>query len=221
MRRAIVAGAVVLLAATGICFVPFLASERPVHAATVTPPPLFERAKIRLRAGERLCVRPVVLVTDAEVVRVLGRTGGGAGARLHVEASAPGYRATGSAVARGPDGTPIDVPITPPDRDVEGEVCLTASAPLALGATTEARSSSRAVSFVDGREVEPDVVLSFLERRPATLAGRAGEVVRRASAFRPDPIGPWTFWLLGPLAALGIPAGLLWALAATLRSTDR
>lgn len=70
---------------------------------------------------------------------------------------------------------------------------------------------------VDGEPTSSDVAIRF--QQPAqSLLSRFGQVADRAALFRPGWVGPWTYWLLAALVALGIPALLAVALRGALRA---
>jgi hypothetical protein len=220
-RFAALAGAIVVIGLLGLVGVPFLTKQRPVHAATPTPPPLFVQTPVRLRAGATACVHGFVLPTDAEVARLTPITQGRPTSPLAIALRGPGYRY--ATTARGyPGDAPLDVPIRAPSAAIPGQICLrnAGSTAISLVGTTETRSSSRAVTTVDGRPVQADLVLSFFERRPSSLLGRAGDVMRRAAAFHPAPIRAWTFWVLAIAIVVAVPGTALWALSRSLRETD-
>jgi hypothetical protein len=215
------AGAAVLAVVVGAAFIPFLTRERVVHAGTPTPPPLFERSPLSLGARDVACVRDFVLPSDAEVLRVIPLTDGRPPAPLRITLRATGYRFTTTVRDYG-DGVALDVRTRPPARALPAVACLRNTGPgrVALVATTEARSSSRATTLVNDRPVAEDVALLFLERQPASVLSRLGDVMRRAAAFRPSPIGAWTFWTLAALVIVGIPAATFWALHRAVTEED-
>jgi len=75
---------------------------------------------------------------------------------------------------------------------------------------------------VDGRTRDADLRLVFLRERPRSALSLVPEMFRRAALFRPTWVGPWTFWALLALVALGAPLLLAAALsAATADQADR
>jgi hypothetical protein len=70
---------------------------------------------------------------------------------------------------------------------------------------------------IDGRDQGTDLTL-FFTTDSRSAAALLPEVFDRASLFRPAWVGPWTFWLLGALLLLAVPALLTLALVATARS---
>lgn len=75
------------------------------------------------------------------------------------------------------------------------------------------RNSSVAV---DGREHATDLTLTFTTASRSVLS-QLPAVFDRASLFRPAWVGPWTFWLLGGLLVLAVPALLGMALRDAFR----
>jgi hypothetical protein len=70
---------------------------------------------------------------------------------------------------------------------------------------------------LEGRPVRPDLALVFLRERSISALSLLPEMFRRAALFHPGWVGAWTFWLLGGLFLVLVPALLAWAVAASAR----
>ena len=71
-----------------------------------------------------------------------------------------------------------------------------------------------------GAELHPgkgDMRIVFLRSEPRSALAQLPDMFDRATRFRPDAVGEWTFWLLLVAVAAGIPA----LLAVAVRSTRR
>lgn len=191
------------------------------HAATSSTPVRRDAATVplTLAPGSRLCVQQVTLDTDGEVARLallsVDRSG-----RLRVTAAAPGHRSDGSVAlaphAPGGEAALVDVPLTPPPSARIGEVCLaTSGATVQLAGTADPRALTRSTGTLDGTPQREAVSLTLLEARPRSSLARVGQFADRAAAL--SPAGPWLFWTLLPLLALGVPALVAAALYRALR----
>jgi hypothetical protein len=74
-----------------------------------------------------------------------------------------------------------------------------------------ARSSS---AFLGRTPLGSDLALEFERRESRSLTSLAPTVIDRAALFRANVIGPWTYYLLGLLVILAVPALLVRALRA-------
>ena len=72
-------------------------------------------------------------------------------------------------------------------------------------------------SSVDGHPGRGDMRIVFLRSEPRSALSLVPDMFDRATRFRPDVVGEWTFWLLLVGVAAGIPA----LLALALRSARR
>jgi hypothetical protein len=59
--------------------------------------------------------------------------------------------------------------------------------------------------------------ISFLRTAPRSTLDLLGDAFRRASVFRPEWVGAWTFWLLLGFIGIGAPTALALALACAER----
>jgi len=74
-------------------------------------------------------------------------------------------------------------------------------------------------SFVEGAGTGLDVALDFQRREPRSLASLIPAMLDRAALFRAQWIGTWTYWLLGALVLLAVPALLVRAVRDAARDT--
>jgi hypothetical protein len=220
MSRWVVLPAVVTCALAAVLFGRFLTEDRELVAAVPSPRPVFQVSLIRVPPGEQLCISDVTIPEDARQLRVQVGTFGRPGPELDFTLRAPGYSDRVRVPAGYPDSALITAAMDPPTTARLGDVCVThrGAAPIALVGTEEARTVSRPEGDVGGKVAEGDTYLAFYERGWASALDRAGEIVNRMSAFRPAVVGPWLLWPLLALVVLGVPAGVLWAALAAVRS---
>ena len=130
---------------------------------------------------------------------------------------------TGALLARGalPGGYP-DIgtrslerialsPAVPEDTRIA--VCLrnTGTSRVAIYGNADVATSASTL-YKDGRPAGADAALSF-SRESRSVLSLFGLSADRAALFKAGWVGPWTFWLLAALVALGVPALLAFALA--------
>lgn len=202
-----------------------------VGAAATLLPPLLERGTgtsstpvrrdlvsrdVVLGPGRRVCVANVALNRDSAVVRMWVRSVAAPGATLRVVATAASYRASGLVVLpprpAAPGGTALDVSIAPPPSATAGTLCVAQASgeTVALVGTDHPRALVRTSASLDGVPLERAPSLTLLQARERSPLARSGELVDRAAAL--SPFGPWLFWALIPLLALGLPALVVTAL---------
>lgn len=80
-------------------------------------------------------------------------------------------------------------------------------------------ATSASSLYKDGRPAGADAALSF-SRESRSVLSLFGLSADRASLFKAGWVGPWTFWLLAALVAVGVPALLAFALARAGRADD-
>ncbi|WP_157591796.1 hypothetical protein [Solirubrobacter soli] len=213
-RRPITVAAAVVCLVAAAFFVPFLLRDHDLVASTPSPRPLFNVTPLALPANQPLCISRVTIPPDARQVRFTAITGGAPGPELAVTLAAPGYSARATVPAGYADATTVAPRITPPPDARLGTVCIArrGNTPVSLTATAETRTQSRPEGRIDGAPVDADAYLAFYEGATGTPLAHLGDIVDRASAFRPGIVGPWLLWPLLALAVLGVPAGVVWAL---------
>lgn len=80
-------------------------------------------------------------------------------------------------------------------------------------------ATSGSTLLKDGRPATADASLSFTRASRSDLS-LFGVSADHASLFKAGWVGPWTFWLLAALVALGVPVLLAFALARAGREDD-
>lgn len=78
--------------------------------------------------------------------------------------------------------------------------------------------SSPGRAYVGGRRTDGNLRLVFLRSDSPSALSLVPDMFERAALFRPEPVGPWTFWLLLVLIAGGVPLLLAAALRAAIRT---
>ena len=175
-----------------------------------------ERVLAVATADRAVCQRDVGVGGGFDTIELLVGTYGRPGPPLVVDVRDAG---SGAAVASGrlPAGTadnrPARVRVAPEvARGRTVDVCVrTAARRVALYGGAQADLATTA--FVDGRPLDGDLRLSFHRSEPRSALGLVPDIAARAALWRPDPIGPWAFWVLFAAVAVGLPALLASALA--------
>jgi hypothetical protein len=219
MSRWVVIPAALTCAVAAVLFAPFLLRERDLVASTPSPRPLFDVTFIPVPSGGRLCASDVTIPRDARQLRFQVRTFGRPGPPLQVSLRAPGYGAQAQVAAGYPDLATLAAPVRPPARDRLGSVCIEqrGRGEIALTGTTETRTLSRPRGSVNGGPVPADAYLAFYEGREASALSRVEAMIDRATAFRSSGVGPWLLWPLLVLTVVGVPAGIVLAVAKAAR----
>jgi hypothetical protein len=200
-----VALAVLALAAArderGVAFSLNAESERVLAVATV------ER---------EVCQRDVGVGGDFDTVELLVGTYGRPGPPLVVsvrDADSGAAVASGRLPAGAVDNRAARVRVAPEvARGRSVDVCVRAAARRVALYGGAQQSDLVTTAFVDGRALEGDLRMAFRRSEPRSALALAPEVFRRAALFRPDPVGPWAFWVLLGAVAIGLPALLAGAL---------
>jgi hypothetical protein len=213
-RRGVLAAGAIVCAAVAVLAVLWLTEQRTFVASVPQPPPLDETALVAVRGGESVCVREIAITPRSEVAQFRVGTRGRPAVPLTVVASGPGgYRSRTAVAPRWKDNDLVGVRVAPPPRALHGAFCVRNDGRRAIDVYAANDRSRTVVSTqVDGRDVDPNVQLTFLEAEASTIAARAGEVADELEAFRPAVVGPWLVWPLAVLVVAGIPLGLVWAL---------
>jgi hypothetical protein len=203
-------------------FVPFMADDRPVIAATPSLDGLFSREEVKVRRGQQACTKPVPLDPTVRRVSLVLHARGTTAAPLALELRGPGYVGRGRFV-----GYPAGGPVTavaaldrPPPAAADGELCLRNEGRRAVGlvGTDEPVSLSLPATAVDGKPVgEIDPAITFLDGPPASLLDRFGTVLGRASDFTGGAMPLWLLWPLAVVFLLAVPAGVAVSVFAGLR----
>ena len=200
---------------------PWLLRERPAVSSTpiIRPPSVV--GELQLRPGREACVSDVLFTPEAEEVKVqVTRTRQDAGPPLELTASAPGYRARGT--ARGGYGPRQDLEVAlPPARGQEagGRLCVRNAGRTDVWflGTVEERALATQRTTIDGAPAPVQLAVTLQEAEPRSLLARTGELLDRAAAFRPAYLGPAVLWLLLASVALVVPAAALAGFRRALR----
>ncbi len=206
---------VLILAALLAWGVPWLTKARTDTTATPTPPPFAAIAPVVLKPGAQACASNVALSTDTRVAVVLSAKFAGTGPPLRVTASARGYRGEGAIEGgyHGLESLPATIPAPP--RDAIGTICVENRGRRAaqLQGTTEGRIQNRSETRVDGEVVPEKLTLLLTTGQSPALVDRIGQTFDRIAAFKPPIVGSFSLALLALLVVVGVPAGVLYAIA--------
>jgi hypothetical protein len=223
MRSAALAGAlIVLLLDAAIVVIPFLDRDREMLTTTPQPPPLTALALVALPGGARACLDRASMDERSERALIRVGTYGGPPSALRLEIAGPGVREAVAVPPTYADSTVVSVPVDPPSDPVVARVCIRNQGhrQVALYAGGDRYSSyagaerySRSETRVDGRPVRGNFELAFAEGGDQALAARLPAAVERMQGFRPG--APWLTWIVGVLFLAGVPAGAVWAFAAS------
>ena len=201
-------------------WLPCLTASREVISQTPSPPALYDATPVRLRGHDVACLQGVTFDRDSEVVGLTLAEPPARHVALVLSAAAPGYRAR--ATAR-PESVSVRAPIAPPARSTIGRLCIANAGrgAIALAGTAEPGTASRPVASVNGAPIGPDIAVSLYRRRRSSYLARAGDILRHASTYTWGVLGPAALALLAVVLLVGVPAGVLWGLADSLREDSR
>jgi hypothetical protein len=202
--------------------IPWLTKQRQDTTSTPTPPPFAAIAPIALKGGSVVCEDQVALSPQTGAAVVLSARFTGDGPPLRVVASAPGYEGDATVPAGYRADQALRVALPAPPRNAIGTVCIrnTGRRAIALQGTTEGRIQNRSTTSVDDKVITAKLSLVLTESRDRSLADRPGEVLDRVAAFKPPYVGRVSLALLALLVLLGVPAGVLYAIARGLAEDD-
>jgi hypothetical protein len=173
-----------------------------------------------LRPGVAACQRRVLVVEGFRAVEITPTALGHHGTPpLAVEVRDSRTRrrlAMGSVPGGYPDHLRRPVPVGSVRAGARVDVCVVNRGEHRIGLAGGKAESVPDSPLVVGalRDERRALTLRFLRGHPRSVLSQVPVIFRRASLFRPGWVGPWTFWLLGALVALGVPALLSRALAA-------
>lgn len=222
MRRpvvtAVVTGVVFVVAAV-LLFDRALGEERVRIATVVTPSPTLTESPVVLPAGKRLCITRTLLSPRAEIAElVVSEQQKRPTPALDVVAVGAGYRSAARIAATEPGRHAVTARIEPPDRDIIGQFCVRARGrAVVLVGTTEFRSITRSISFIDGEQISPDPALTFYTAEKVSALGELGGIVDRMTIARGFLGAGWIVWSLLVLVAIGVPVAVLVVLYRALR----
>jgi hypothetical protein len=208
---ALLAGCAAAAAATAVVGA---ADERSLAFTTNVRP---MQPVVTAQPGEEACQVGVEAVADFDTLELLPGTGRAAGPPLVATVrTLPELRvlATGRLPAGARDNRSARLRL---DRAVERdgliEVCLRNAGRREVAFYGGPTIESQGHSAAGGRLGTGDMRIVFLRGEPRSALAQVPDMFERATRFRPDVVGEWTFWVLLVLVAGGIPA----LLAAALR----
>jgi hypothetical protein len=203
-------GLVLFVAAALVWAVPFLTREQEYRAVTPQPEPLFTTATLPLPGGGQACMEGAVVDPLSQVARI--RVAAGRPVPLELTLGGSGYDVAPTYRV----GEPISVPVEPPVEAVATTICVRNLGEQGVElAAADDRTNARHPVTVDGQRFPQNFVIVFAEREPRSLADGLPTSLERAGAFR--PVSAALLWPLLALFVVGVPLGVLYALA----SSDR
>jgi hypothetical protein len=225
MRKGLLAGVLVLFALWFVVrAVPFLDRGRPATYATPTIQPTEPAAlvPIAVKGGKSVCADQIPWGPDARYVQFTLTGSKRPSSPLRIVATGPGYRAT----TRLPEGAAAGdvmqtVAITPARTEIpNGTLCVVNEGrhQIKLYGINPGRGSSPSTTKVDGKPIEPELSITVLTNLSQSLTARLGTIASHIAAFR--PLTGWQVFLLGLLAAFGVPVAVGVALARAAAEDD-
>ena len=212
------------LAALAACYLAVLAPALKAERVPVISTPglggLNSRSVISIPSGKKACTKPIYLTPSANRIQYLlaGPPPRTDGIGLTVTGSGLASRATGTLLEATGADTLLTITFIPnaSSDGLPATFCLTAgSAPLDLVGTTEANSTIKAETTVDGKTTPADPALVLLGPANQTTGQVLSEIPSRVSATTLGLTPPWLVWALvicAVLAAALLPlAALAWA----------
>ena len=216
MKRYAVVGAVLLLVAAWVWFRPFLGTPRTTTAST--PSTLTERSvPLRVAPGSRLCLNRVAFDARTRQALVKVMTRGGPPQPLVV--TAPQTR---TILRRYSDGGEVGAQLTPPARSRLGTICFENSGrrPVWMAGSDDPRRQFRGTTTIDDDAPPAELSLELFERRPERLRSRPAEILDWMALWRPALFAEPVLWVLLVLVVAGVPVGVLWAFASSVRDEE-
>lgn len=211
-----------LLAATAWLVVGWLNEARPFVASVPQPSPLVSTPVIPVKPGNSVCIDSAVVTPRSEVATFRIGTRRRPGVDLSTSLRGPGYESRDRIPGRAwKDNDLLQVDLRRPERPVEATFCVRNDGRRTVdfyGA--DDRSKTMAITRVAGRRVVPNLQLAFIEREPATLGRRVGDIAEELSTFRPGVVTPATVWIVAILTVVGLPLLLILAMWRAVREPD-
>ena len=181
------------------------------------------RVAVALAPGQTACQREIRVLEGFRAVEVVPRWLGRPGPPLRLEVldRATGARLRGAGVSAGyPDNRPLAVAVGPVAAGRAIDVCIANRGHGRVGLEGGKAESVPASSLdVGGVARERNAIALRFLREPRSVLSQVPTIFRRAALFRPDWVGPWTFWLLAAGVVLAVPLLLARALSAAERET--
>jgi hypothetical protein len=128
--------------------------------------------------------------------------------------------ATGQVPAGQHEGVRLSVPLRPAvPQGTRFNLCFEnrGATRFALFGNVQSRASRAARRRRVELPRKAAITVDYLRAEPKSALAQVPEMFRRASLFRPDGVGAWTFWALLALLVLAVPALLARALADALK----
>jgi len=200
-RRAYLAVILVCLIAAAGIGAAWLFHKRERLAGTDSVEPTTTIATVP--AGQRLCIRDLLVPSSADLIRFnLGSaTGKPANVSMTLD-TVSGRRSVATRSVTAP--TNVNFPIVRAGTASGGTACMRTSAPLTVIGHPALPATTRLQAFLHGKPLGARVSVWFYDTQPRSLASLLGTAARRASVFRAGFVGAWTYLV----AALFLP--LLW-----------
>jgi hypothetical protein len=233
MRRTAVVVAVVVIVAGLAAAAPAYLTRKRDYVAVTPQAPTFKPNRpvaFTLPGDATACMNLVALDGHSEQARLQAMTPGSSAVPLELTVTGPHYRTQGRVGARYADGRTVAVPIRAPQRSLSATACVRnlGRRPVSLAGVGD-RSRSRSTITVNGARLGGasagyttgvGFVLTFYERRPASILSRLPVSVQRMAVLRPGVVVPATLWPLLALFVVGVPAIAVWAFARALRADE-
>jgi hypothetical protein len=229
MRRTAVVVAVVVIVAGLAAAAPGYLTRTRDYVAVTPQAPTFKPnvpAAFSLPGNSTACMDLVALDGHSEQARLQALTPGSGAMPLELTVTGPRYRTQGRVGARSADGRTVAVAVRPPRRSLTATACVRNLSPrlvtlAGVGDRSRSRSTitingTRAGATKDGYTSGVGFVLTFYERRPASILSRLPVSVQRMTVLRPGVVAPASLWLLLALFVVGVPAITVWAFARAL-----
>jgi hypothetical protein len=208
----------VLIVVAAARMLPFVLEQRQITSAVPVPPPLFTINPINLRPGRAACVEEVALDRRSGVAAIQTVPGSAPIQRLLLTASSGAYRARSAfRGGLGPHGDVAEASFTPPSGPRGARVCIRNAGGQAvqLVGTEELRTATRATTTIAGVP-QADMALTIYEPGRRSLLAVTPQILDRAALYKAGFLRGWMLFPLALLVALGVPAGVLWALTSAL-----
>src|SRR3954447_6043885 len=208
-RAALIAFVAGLAVAVVFEVVPWLDRERDFPAEIPNPPALTVLSLDVVPGGRTLCMRDIAADPHGREARFRVGTSHKPGPPLELTITAPGYRTSARQTAGFADNATLGLPIAAPPRQTLVTACITnqGKRKIAIYAAND-RARSRAAVTIAGKRVTPTPQFGFWERKPTTIADRAGVTVDRMATFRGFFGHTWILWTLLALFCVGMSVGL-------------
>lgn len=228
-RLAVVAAVVAVLAlayGANNSLRPFATVDREVVSSTPGLGPLDQRYTLTLRPRDEACVKPVVLTERSQKARFrLVKPGGPPVPPVVVTARGPGYSSSARIASYAAPGDQLPhFKLTPPQRELIGEVCIRNAGRQALDVvgTDEIRSHVPAEIVLNGEPIPggKELELHLLEERERSFLDRTGVLVDNAHTLSSGYLPKFLVWVLLVLAAIGMPAAVIGGLFLSVRAAD-